>query len=114
MTRRGPPTDTPLSTDHTHFVASTRRWIPFRALTNRNQTSFRLDIRILYGEQSFSYEAGFWHLLKWALVQYLAVFLLAHAVLSRAEHYVFEHSLLPSVTHLPDAPLLKQIHSKRH
>ncbi|GFR01853.1 transmembrane protein 231 [Trichonephila clavata] len=59
--------------------------------------SFKINLVILYSEDSILYTVGFWQLLKWALVQYMAVFILISHILKKIKIYLFRKQILSSI-----------------
>lgn len=91
-----------------------RQWQTYVPVVNKKIETFNLEININYREQTFFYETGFWYLLKWALVQYVAVFVLVDFLLVRVKSYVFDHFLVASTASLSDIGLLKQTTSTKN
>ncbi|GFY43695.1 transmembrane protein 231 [Trichonephila inaurata madagascariensis] len=59
--------------------------------------SFKINLVILYSEDSILYTLGFWQLLKWALVQYMAVFILISYILKKIKLYLFQKQMLSAI-----------------
>jgi len=59
--------------------------------------SFKINIVIHYPIETVLYKVGFWQLLKWALVQYMAVYIIISFVMHRSKEYVFKTHLLSTL-----------------
>ncbi|CAL1290353.1 unnamed protein product [Larinioides sclopetarius] len=59
--------------------------------------SFKINLVILYPEETILYKVGFWQLLKWALVQYIAVFFIFSSISKKIKTYLFQKHLLSSI-----------------
>ncbi|XP_021003242.1 transmembrane protein 231 isoform X2 [Parasteatoda tepidariorum] len=59
--------------------------------------SFKINILIKYPAETILYTVGFWQLLKWALVQYVAVFMIISYLINYIRKRVFQNQLLPSI-----------------
>lgn len=64
-------------------------------------TKFTLQLEILYPEVIVHYRPGFWPIMKWAWVQYLAVLVIFLALHRSVKGYVFLNHLLPTVPERP-------------
>ncbi|CAG0880120.1 unnamed protein product [Darwinula stevensoni] len=55
--------------------------------------TFTISVSLRYVEASFEYSPGFWETLKWAWVQYLALFIPVLMALNRVKSFVFTQNL---------------------
>ena len=54
---------------------------------------FTVSVSLRYVEASFEYSPGFWETLKWAWVQYLALFIPVLMALNRVKSFAFTRNL---------------------
>jgi len=92
-------------------------WQPYSANQANADPSdislFEIHLTVHYQPQSFLYTTGFWYLLKWALVQYVAVWLLVNWTVKKLESLVYGEFMVPSVWQLSDMKLLAQLKDKK-
>lgn len=68
---------------------------------------------IYYQDQLFRYNTGFWYLIKWALVQYLAVFIIIDYFIHWIQCLVFDGYLVATIPRIQDVGLLNSIFKKK-
>ncbi|KAF8793398.1 Transmembrane protein 231 like protein [Argiope bruennichi] len=59
--------------------------------------SFKINVVILYPEETILFKVGFWQLWKWALVQYIAVFFILSSICKKIKTYLFQKQFLSSI-----------------
>ncbi|GFT35014.1 transmembrane protein 231 [Nephila pilipes] len=59
--------------------------------------SFKINLVILYSEDTILYTVGFWQLLKWALVQYMAVFIIISYIVNKLKMYLLQKQILSAI-----------------
>ncbi len=59
--------------------------------------NFTLDVELTYPVLTVTYRPGFWQLLKFAWIQYLAIFIVFWWVLSRVQSFVFQNQVILTV-----------------
>lgn len=74
---------------------------------------FELNIKIYYQTQTFQYLTGFWYLIKWALIQYLAVYIVVGYFINLIKTYVFEDYLVATTAQLSNRKLIVSLISKK-
>lgn len=62
---------------------------------------FVIDLVISYPEQTILYRVGFWQLLKWGLVQYIAVFAIVSWLMYYIKLWFFQRQLVPTLVISP-------------
>lgn len=75
--------------------------------------SFELDIKIHYQTQTFQYLTGFWYLIKWALIQYMAVYIVIGYFINLIKTYVFEEYLIATTSQLSNRKLIHSLINKK-
>ncbi|KAG8196958.1 hypothetical protein JTE90_009017 [Oedothorax gibbosus] len=63
--------------------------------------SFKINLVVLYPEVTILYRTGFWQLIKWALVQYMAIFIIFSAIVWKLKSYVFEKQWISTIVTSP-------------
>ncbi len=63
-------------------------------------STFLLDVHVSYPEQTVSFRPGFWQMLKWAWVQYVAVLIVFVFVFRRIKTFVFEKQIFATSCHV--------------
>ncbi|XP_065914285.1 transmembrane protein 231-like [Dysidea avara] len=63
--------------------------------------TFTLQLEITVPEQIVIYRPGFWQLIKFAWIQYVAIFLLFYVILSHVKEFVFDNQIIRSIRHNP-------------
>ncbi|XP_055939497.1 transmembrane protein 231-like [Argiope bruennichi] len=59
--------------------------------------SFKINVVILYPEETILFKVGFWQLWKLALVQYIAVFFILSSICKKIKTYLFQKQFLSSI-----------------
>jgi len=62
---------------------------------------FMLNIRIDYPEASYECRAGLWNTLKWAWIQYIAIFIIVFGVLNKFRRMVYEAKMFETRKEVP-------------
>ena len=65
--------------------------------TGSGSEDFTVSATLRYPEQSLSYRPGFWQVIKWGWVQYLAILLVFLGLANRLREFVFSEQILPTV-----------------
>ncbi|XP_028392056.1 transmembrane protein 231-like [Dendronephthya gigantea] len=77
----------------TEYVSAYPIWKSGR----NTEAPFRLKATIYYPEERIFYRPGFWQLIKYAWIQYLAVLVIFLALFSRIKRFVFENQIVMTV-----------------
>ncbi len=59
--------------------------------------TFTVNIELTYPKQTITYSPGFWQLLKFAWIQYLAILVILYYVLNCVRKFVFENQIILTV-----------------
>lgn len=62
---------------------------------------FMLSIRINYAEATYDCWAGVWNILKWAWVQYVAIFIIVFGILKKFQKTVYEAKIFETLIEVP-------------
>lgn len=102
-----------------YFTKFTERfmiWEPYMlGIANsipKDQNRFQLDLTLHYHDQLFHYETGFWYLLKWALIQYLSIWIVVNWLVRKIENIVYGEYMVPSIATISDCKLLLELERK--
>lgn len=60
----------------------------------KDQSHFTVRLNIRYPEDAVYYRPGFWQVLKWAWVQYFAIYIIFAWFIRKVERYIFENRLV--------------------
>jgi transmembrane protein 231 len=55
---------------------------------------FNMDLKIRYPEDNIYYRPGFWQIMKWAWVQYLAIYIIISWFVNKIKSYIFSRRLV--------------------
>ncbi|XP_054164730.1 transmembrane protein 231-like [Oppia nitens] len=62
---------------------------------HENISDFDINVKIVYNnDQMFYYRTGFWFLIKWAFIQYFAIYLVLRFLIKKIISFVFDNRLL--------------------
>lgn len=53
-----------------------------------------LKLNVRYPEDGIYYRPGFWQLIKWAWIQYFAIYIIFAWFMKKIERYIFENRLV--------------------
>jgi len=70
-------------------------------LNDESTGEFLIKGRIEYSEDTYECWAGFWNILKWAWIQYFAVFIVVNFILKRFQTLVYKTRLFESMVVIP-------------
>ncbi|XP_072382378.1 transmembrane protein 231 [Diabrotica undecimpunctata] len=59
-----------------------------------SSTSFLLDLKVKYPENQIYYQPDLWHILKFAWMQYLAIYIITAWLSRKVNKYIFRHRLV--------------------
>lgn len=62
--------------------------------TSDGSSAFSLDIHLRYPEQAIYYKPNFWHVVKYAWIQYLSLFVVVSWLINKIQDYVFTNRLV--------------------
>ncbi|XP_070574056.1 transmembrane protein 231-like [Ptychodera flava] len=62
---------------------------------------FNIDATLRYPEENIMFYTGFWQLIKWAWIQYLAILLIFIFIFERIKTFVFKNKIVLSATERP-------------
>lgn len=68
--------------------------------------NFEISMHIKYSEQLVTYIPGFWFVIKWAWIQYLAVLVIIIYFISLIKQWVFENQIVSTWIELPKRKLM--------
>ncbi|XP_065186970.1 transmembrane protein 231-like isoform X2 [Sycon ciliatum] len=74
----------------THLRNTHHIWTP----NPSDQLAFTVQAYIRFPEQTFTYRAGFWELIKFAWIQYLCVFLVFAWLLDGVKRFIFSNGII--------------------
>ena len=72
---------------------------------------FTARVRVNYPEQTVTYRPGFWQMIKWAWVQYVAVLVVFVFTFRQIKTFVFAKQILPTSVIPPPAAAVSFTHS---
>ncbi|VEN38683.1 unnamed protein product, partial [Callosobruchus maculatus] len=70
-----------------------------------NKDQFYLNLSVQFPEVSIYYEPGFWHILKYAWLQYFSIYIIISWIITKFKVYIFKKRL---VLYYEETPLKKQ------
>lgn len=59
-----------------------------------DQSHFTLKVDVRYPEDAIYYRPGFWQIIKWAWIQYFAIYIVFAWFMRKIEKYIFENRLV--------------------
>lgn len=59
-----------------------------------DQSHFTLKLNVRYPEDTIYYIPGFWQIIKWAWIQYFAIYIITAWFIRKIETYIFENRLV--------------------
>lgn len=62
---------------------------------------FRINLNINYPEESVKYKPSFWHVMKWAWIQYFSLLFIFLNLFQRVKCYVFSNHIIPTMKDIP-------------
>ncbi|CAD6195461.1 unnamed protein product [Caenorhabditis auriculariae] len=65
--------------------------------TSQQSDYFKLSLNILIGEMEFKYKTNFWQLIKWAWIQYFAVYYVINHLLNSISSFLFSNHVFYTV-----------------
>lgn len=71
-----------------------KRWSTGRDVST---DSFQVHVSLNYAPQEIRYRFGFWAVMKWASIQYLAVFFAFYLVIQKIRNVLFEQNLIHTI-----------------
>nr|CAI5862383.1 unnamed protein product [Callosobruchus analis] len=71
-----------------------------------NKDQFNLKLSVQFPEVSIYYKPGFWHILKYAWLQYFSIYVVTSWVITKLTTYIFKKRL---VLYYEETPLKKQL-----
>nr|CAI5819899.1 unnamed protein product [Callosobruchus analis] len=71
-----------------------------------NKDQFNLKLSVQFPEVSIYYKPGFWHILKYAWLQYFSIYVFTSWVITKLTTYIFKKRL---VLYYEETPLKKQL-----
>ena len=81
---------------------TTELFHPYHVWEGGISDNFTFQLELSYPVQIISYLSGFWQLLKFAWVQYLAIMVALWWVLRWVQAFVFQNQIILTVTHRID------------
>ena len=70
------------------------KWSSGRDVSN---DLFNVTVRLNYAPQEITYQPGFWFVMKWAWIQYVAVFIALYFLAEKVRNIVFQQHLIPTI-----------------
>lgn len=70
---------------------------PYLVWESGDSGEFTLDVEIKYPPMTVEYYPGFWQLVKFAWIQYLAILVVFWWVLSRVQRFVFTNQIILTI-----------------
>ncbi|XP_019869203.2 transmembrane protein 231 [Aethina tumida] len=55
---------------------------------------FTIDLKVRYAEHKVVFKPKFWHIVKWAWIQYLAIYIIIAWIISKIKKYIFDNKLV--------------------
>lgn len=62
-----------------------------------NSGNFSLEVELQYPTLTVTYRPGFWQLLKFAWIQYLAIFVVFWQIIRTVQSFVFENQVILTI-----------------
>jgi transmembrane protein 231 len=81
----------------TCYAVTTSLEQPLVVWEGGNTQNFTLEVEMSYPILTVLYSPGFWQLLKFAWIQYLAIFIIFWWVVSKVQSFVFQNQVILTV-----------------
>lgn len=66
----------------------------YTSVANRRGNKFNLKLTVRYPEHKIYYKPGFWQIMKWAWIQYFAIYIIIAWFVSGVKRYIFNNRLV--------------------
>ena len=77
---------------------------PYLVWESGNSGNFTLDVQLQYPPMTVTYFTGFWQLIKFAWIQYLAILVVFWWLLSYVQAFVFKNQIILTIRKRTEKP----------